>query len=76
MKQKITCCSVEMSNFSFYTNSNDDKRTPHFYCAECGKHYFRHKWYSAEEWFFYINGAVYDRQSHILPNRHIITKGK
>ena len=72
MKQTMTCCNVEMSNFGYYERLAD-KRTPHFYCAECGRHRFKGKSYTAEEWFFYINGTIYNRQSHILGRKHVHT---
>jgi hypothetical protein len=71
----MECCNIEMSNFSYY-EKDAVNRTPHFYCAKCGGHLFRGKVYTAEEWFFYINGVAYDKTTHILPYRHLLKKEK
>ena len=66
-------CNNDMSDFSFFAKSNI-RRVPHFYCQKCGTRFFRGKWYTAEEWFFYVNGVIYNKQIHTgVPHAHVHT---
>jgi len=58
----MQCCHKEMSNWSFHPHHSIlEKKVPHFYCTKCSSHYYIDKWYTAEEWFFYINGITYQQ---------------
>jgi hypothetical protein len=63
----MKCCNQEMKDWSFFSTSfvskrgqSPEERVPHFYCPRCNGHYFRDKWYTAEDWFFYINEVTYE----------------
>lgn len=69
MPKKI-CCEIEMSDFS-YSLSMIGRKQSHFYCTRCGSHYFKGKNYTAEEWFYYVNGVAY---SEYIKNEQNSTK--
>lgn len=53
----MKCCNQEMSSFGRPPSAQ--LRDPHYYCGECGSHYYIDRWYTADEWFFYVNGVSY-----------------
>lgn len=48
-----------MSNFSYYRGDITTPKVPHFYCTQCSAHYHEDRWYTQDEWFFYINEETY-----------------
>lgn len=53
------CCGKPMSNFSYYREDSVKPKIPHFCCSICGARIHEEKHYTADEWFFYINGITY-----------------
>jgi len=56
----MKCCNQKMVDWSFHERNILEGKVPHFYCHKCGSHFFRDKTYTAEEWFFYINGISFE----------------
>jgi hypothetical protein len=53
-----------MTDFSYYPNHpalGTTDKIIHFYCVKCGSHYHTDKWYTQDEWFFYINEMTYEQ---------------
>jgi hypothetical protein len=48
-----------MKDWSYHEESILDKKIPHFYCTQCNSHYYKDRWYTKEEWFFYINETTH-----------------
>jgi len=36
-----------------------EEKTKHFYCHKCGSHYFKNRFYTEAEWFFYVNEQTF-----------------
>lgn len=68
------CCNKKMSDWSFHRNSILEEKTPHFYCTKCSSHFYIDKRYTADEWFFYINGITYQEyQEQLLMEQGVHT---
>jgi hypothetical protein len=56
----MECCNKPMSDFSYRPGWTIlEERVPHFCCVTCGSRYLAGKYYTADEWFFYINGKTF-----------------
>jgi hypothetical protein len=49
------CCGLPMADFR--TSPTDDE---HFYCRQCGAHYYQDRWWTKDEWFYYVNEMTYE----------------
>lgn len=58
----MKCCNQEMPEFGCPPSAQ--QRLAHYYCSKCQSHFYKDKWYTAEEWFFYINGVTYQEYLH------------
>jgi len=54
----MECCGTQMSKFSYYRDAGDAERVRHFCCVRCGSRHHDGVNYTADEWFFYINGET------------------
>lgn len=68
----MKCCNQPMSDFS----SGAFTDTPHFYCKKCNAHFYVDKWYTAEEWFFYINGVSFNEYHKQLREQEMMEDGQ
>jgi len=56
------CCDRPMYDFSYHRLFDlSDTKVNHLFCCKCGKHLHEDKWYTKEEWFFYINGITHQQ---------------
>jgi predicted RNA-binding Zn-ribbon protein involved in translation (DUF1610 family) len=55
----MECCNQKMRDWSFHEQSILENKVSHHYCQKCGSHIYRDKTYTADEWFFYINGISF-----------------
>lgn len=62
----MECCNKKAVDFSYKKFDILDGTTPHFYCLKCGSHHHNGKKYTADEWFFYINGITYEEYQNQL----------
>lgn len=55
----MECCNRPMLDWS-YTRGHSmlNPKVPHFYCTKCSRHEHDGQSYTADEWFFYINGMT------------------
>lgn len=58
-------CNVDMRDWSYHEQSLLEEKIPHFYCTKCGAHFWKDKWYDANEWFFFINGVAYEESTQL-----------
>ena len=54
-------CKEYMRDWGYKRDSILEDSVPHFYCQKCGSHYHIDKWYTKEEWFFFINGEIHEK---------------
>jgi len=54
-------CGTSMRDWSYYLLSEPKphERIPHFYCPVCQSHYHQTRFYTRDEWFFFINEETY-----------------
>jgi hypothetical protein len=50
----MQCCNEEMYD--------TDLRGLNYLCSKCHKRFYRGKWYTPEEWFFFINEHQFEEQ--------------
>jgi hypothetical protein len=48
-----------MNNWCLRKKDSLDEKTIHFHCTQCNSHYYIDRWYTKDEWFFYINEMTY-----------------
>jgi len=61
----MECCNQKMSIFGL----------THYYCQRCNRHYYKNKWYTAEEWFFYVNGITFQEYQRKLEEQQLMEAG-
>ena len=49
------CCGVDMADFRVSIMN-----PVHYYCRKCGSHFYQDRWWTKDEWFFYVNECTFE----------------
>jgi len=56
----MICCNKPMT-VAKYQHPDLEEKSSYLHCSKCGSHYFDGQFYTADAWFFYINGVSYQQ---------------